>query len=110
MGTTNCKRCGQLGRPSVGNPDSRPFRKAAEGLCVNCVVTEFFKTTEPLKSMFGGIWGNNSPEVLLAPHMQQQFGNILQAGNCDVKLEEIDWQTIIDQWDLPFPKTKRKQH
>ena len=108
METTTCKRCAQLGRPGVGNPESRPFRRAVEGLCVNCAMTDFFKTTEPIRSFFNGIFGNLGPEILLSPAIQEQVGRILEAGNCDANLEEIDWPTVVRQWDLPFPKTKRK--
>jgi len=57
--------------------------------------------------MFGGLLGNNSPEVLLNPSMQEQFGHIMVAGNCDAKLEEVDWQAVVNQWDLPIPKARR---
>ena len=106
--TTNCQRCGRLCRPGAGNPDSRPFRRASKGLCANCAITEFLKTTEPLASMFDGTWGNSSKEVLLAPHMQEQVGRIMVAGHCDANLEEIDWPTVVKQWDLPIPKKRRK--
>ncbi len=56
--------------------------------------------------MFGGTLGNNSPKVLLAPYMQEQVGRIMEAGNCDAKLEEIDWQIVVNQWELPFPKRR----
>ena len=106
---TNCQRCGKPCQSGVGNPDSRPFRRSSQGLCLNCAITEFFKTTEPLASMFGGILGSNNPEVLLAPHMQKQVGHIMEAGHCDAKLEEVDWQIVVNQWELPFPK-KRRTH
>jgi len=58
--------------------------------------------------MFDGLLGNNSLEVLLNPTMQEQFGHIMVAGNCDAKLEEIDWPTVVKQWDLPIPKKRIK--
>jgi len=102
-GFARCQRCRQLCRPRKGNPNSRPFRKAAEGLCVNCAVTEFLKTTEPISGLLSGI----GPEVLLRFDLQRQVGNIMSAGNCDASLSEISWQTVVDQWDLPMPKLRR---
>lgn len=105
---TYCRRCGCPGRPGKGNPESRPIRRAAEGLCINCAMTEFFKTTEPIRSLMNGFFGNLGQEALLSPSIQEQVGCLLEAGNCDAGLEEIDWPTVVSQWDLPFPKSKRK--
>ncbi len=95
-----CKRCGQLCRPGKGNPNSRPFRKAAEGLCVNCAITQFLKETIPLNNLLSSV----GPDVLLREDLQQQVGNIMTTGNCDASLSEISWQIVVDQWDLPMPK------
>lgn len=103
----NCQRCGRLCRPGQGNPESRPFRRSTKGLCVNCAITEFFKTTEPMTSLLEGLMYKTDKRILLSPAIQEQVGNIMKAGNCDASLEEIDWQTVVDQWDLPLPRRKR---
>ena len=99
---TRCRRCGVLGRSGTGNPDSRPFHRAVEGLCVNCAVTEFLKSLEVLDGM------TSLPQALLLPHVQQQFANIMVAGHCDASPSEINWQAVVDQWDLPMPRKRRK--
>ena len=104
----NCRRCGKPCRPGEGNPESRPFHRASQGLCVNCAITEFFKTTEPMSSILEGLMYKTDKQILLSPAIQEQVGRIMEAGNCDATLEEIDWPTVVRQWDLPFPKTKRK--
>jgi hypothetical protein len=35
--------------------------------------------------------------------MQQHFVQIMRAGNAEADPEEIDWPTIVGNWDLPFP-------
>ena len=104
-GFARCQRCGQLCRPGKGNPNSRPFRKAASGLCVNCAVTDFLKTTEPIC----GLLSSTGPEALLNLAMQKQFSAIMAAGNCDASPSEISWQTVVDQWDLAMPKLRSKK-
>jgi hypothetical protein len=49
----------------------------------------------------------DDPRKLLASHVQAQFARLMQAGNADAKPEEINWQNVIDHWDLPFAKPKR---
>ena len=46
----------------------------------------------------------NGVEVLKNPTIQKQFAEILQAGGSELLAENIDWETVINQWDLPFPK------
>ena len=105
MSTTSCRRCGQLCRGSLpSNPQARPFRRALEGLCANCVVTEMLKNTEPI----AGILAGSGPSSLLVPFIQEQYGEILKAGDSELKLEEINWAWVVENWDLPLPKKGRK--
>jgi hypothetical protein len=46
----------------------------------------------------------SGPEILLMPHLQEIFTNIMRAGFADAIPDEIDWQRIVDNWELPFPK------
>ena len=103
----NCQRCGRPCRPGQGNPESRPFHRSTKGLCVNCAITHFFKTTEPINSLLQGLMNKTDQRILLSPAIQEQVGRILEAGNCDANLEEINWQTVVDNWDLPLPGRKR---
>ena len=110
MPITNCQRCGKKCQSGIGNPESRPFHRASQGLCVNCAITEFFKTTEPISSILEGLMYKTDQRILLSPAIQEQVGHILEAGNCDASLEEIDWSTVMEQWELPFPKSRRRAH
>jgi len=103
MTITNCRRCGQpcQGRPP-SNPNARPFQHALEGLCANCVVTEMLKNTEPISFLLA----ESGPSSLLLPFIQEQYGEILKAGDSELKLEEINWQIVVNQWGLPFPKRR----
>ena len=72
-------------------------------LCVNCAVTKFLKTIETLHY---GI-EKNGVNILRRPDGQQGFTDIMLTGNADAQSEEIDWDIVINQWDLPFPKKRR---
>jgi len=61
------------------------------------------KDTEPI----AGILTSSGPSPLLAPFIQEQYGNILEAGESELKLEEISWALVVENWDLPMPKKKK---
>jgi hypothetical protein len=44
----------------------------------------------------------SGPGILLLPHLQKIFTNIMRAGFADAVPEEIDWQMIVFNWELPF--------
>lgn len=99
-----CQRCGVPCRvASSTNPDARLLKHAPtpEGFCPNCAVTEFLLGFE---FMIG-----SDVRRLLSPHIQQQFAEIMRAGNADAMPDEIDWNAIVANWELPFPKAKRKR-
>lgn len=103
-----CDRCHvrlQIG--PKGNADARPLRRSQvpEGVCINCATTLFLKTTEPA----GMLLEQGGPEMLRMEHIREQFGRILQAGNADAKLDEIDWDVVISNWDLPIKKPKKRR-
>lgn len=103
-----CQRCGTrcLVAP-VANQRARPFRYAdGNGQCTACIVAEFLKTTmsHALDAMDAG---TNIKEVLRAPHIQEGFSQILKVGCSELAGEEIDWEAVIEKWDLPVVKQKR---
>ena len=98
-----CSRCGKPCQPGQShNLEARPFRRAEKGLCETCVVTQFLLSddVEPLRD---GVF-RNGIEVLRNPVIQKQFERILKAGRSELPAENIDWDMVIDQWELPFPK------
>ena len=99
--TTSCLRCGQSCGPGENeNPEARPFRRSEKGLCADCVVTQFLIGLEPLRK---GLM-ENELEVLRDPVIQKQFAEILRVGRSELSADDIDWETVINQWELPFPR------
>jgi len=98
---TTCIRCGKPCRPGESaNPKGQPFRRARKGLCANCITTHFLLIIEPIRLGLE----KNGLDILKDTRFQTQFDGLLEAGGSDLKIEEIDWGTVIDQWDLPWPK------
>ena len=100
---STCVRCGQSCQPGENkDPKARPFKLAEKGLCENCVVTQFMlcDDLEPLRL---GLL-RNGIEILKIPAIQKQFAEILKVGHSELSMERIDWDVVINQWGLPFPK------
>jgi len=96
-----CQRCGERCRRS-GPPGkkARMLRFAkGHGLCANCAVHDWLRNTYPPNI----ILAQSGPKVLLFSHIQEQFAEIMRTGFADAKPDEIDWQKIVDNWELPFP-------
>lgn len=134
-GTTNCERCGvRLKIATEQTPDARLLRKSltAEGFCVNCCLTEWLQITEPINDLLRSprcrtCGGMKYPkvfdkmcfcqppqfpsigEMLDMPQIRECIGQLLLAGKSDAKFGEIDWLEVAANWDLPFPKAKRKR-
>lgn len=97
----NCERC--EARYRVDTPRSSKAKmlrrsKEPKGLCVNCAVHDWLRNTYPVNLIFTTL----SPDALRLEHIQQQFTEIMRAGFADAKPDEIDWEAIITNWDLPF--------
>jgi len=98
-----CERCGaklQVG-PAPGS-EARMLRhsKVPKGFCVNCAVHNFLRNTYPPNIQLA----ESGPGILLIPHIQKVFADIMKAGFADACPDEIDWQRIVDNWQLPFRK------
>lgn len=103
-----CQRCNLSMRVRVqaGNPDAMLMRYAesGQGLCASCAATLFLYSVEHIKRTIDA-----KREMLLWEPMQQQFAALMHAGNADAKPEEINWQSVHEHWDLPFPGLGRKR-
>lgn len=100
--TTRCRRCdAECHFTGDRNPEARVMRRSAvpEGLCANCAMTSFIQNMEPLPTV---IERQGGPEVLLNPTVQAQVAAVLAAGNADAHPSEIDWPTLVANWDLPW--------
>lgn len=98
----NCERCeARCKVDALQGSKAKMLRHSKEpkGLCVNCAVHNWLKNTYPPNILLA----QSGPEVLLHPHIQEQFAAIMRVGFADAKPDEIDWQRIVDNWDLPFP-------
>ena len=100
----NCKRCQIRCQVDIlRNPNAKMLRHSNKGLCVNCAVHDWLRNTYPPNILLA----QSGPKILLLPHIQEQFAEIMNVGFADAKPDEIDWNKIVDNWDLPFP-TKMK--
>jgi hypothetical protein len=104
----HCLRCGVRCKRRPGNPEARLLKHTtSDGYCVNCAATEFLQglavvnDRSPKDKPF-------DPGCFRLPHVQAQFAVVLVAGNSDARPDEIDWLEIMANWDLPFPKPKRR--
>lgn len=101
---SHCKRCGRPVRGSKGSPGARMLRRAKVGFCVECGIVNFL---QQLGNMYGGglLESGNVAEALRLPHVQAQFAAALKAGHSDATPEEIDWERVIDVWDVAPPES-----
>jgi len=100
---TQCPRCGRLCLSGKSdNPEARPFRRAEEGLCGDCAVTHFLMCPEmePMKNNLL----NAGLDALKNLNIQEVFESMLLAGKSELTMEEINWENVINNWDLPFPR------
>lgn len=95
----HCGRCGCRCRSSVGISDAKMLRRSNKGLCVNCAVHDWLRNTYPCNMLLA----QSGPKVLAHQHIRDQFAQIMRMGNADAKPEEINWNLINENWDLPFP-------
>lgn len=103
---TRCSRLGQAGPPP--NPQGRLMvyaQTAQNAMCPDCAATAFIKGVETL------MWGieKHGVEMLLNPVIQQGFAEVMKAGQADATPQEIDWQRVVENWELPIPKEKRRK-
>ncbi len=109
------------------NESARPIRKwlPARGYCPNCAITEFILGTPSMSQIVSGSMSpkppgmdaalyermaaderqraSQFPEAFRLPHIQEAFASMLRVGECEA-VEEIDWDEVIANWDLPFPR------
>ncbi|MBA7487091.1 hypothetical protein ES707_22653 [subsurface metagenome] len=102
-----CGRCGASCKidPIAGSQAKMLKRgKVPKGLCLNCAVHDWLRNTYPVNLLLA----RSGPKSLALHHIQKQFEGIMKSQCSDAMPDEIDWQAIIDNWDLPFPtKIKR---
>ena len=103
IGGAKGERCGtRLKVDAVPNSKAKILRHAKEpkGLCVNCAVHDWLRNTYPPNMQLA----ESGPAILLIPHIQTLFAGIMKVGFADANPDEINWQLIVDNWELPFLK------
>ena len=98
----NCQRCGARCRVAGSrNPDAKMLRRSKEpkGLCVNCAVHDWLRNTYPCNILLA----QSGAKALIHPHIQEQFTEIMRIGMADAMPDEICWDLIIENWNMPFP-------
>ncbi len=101
MEITYCQRCeAKCQITPKPNSNARMLKRGSKvkGLCVNCAVHDWLRNTYPVNLIFTTL----SPEALRLEHIQQQFTGIMRVGSADANPDEINWEVIIKNWDLPF--------
>jgi hypothetical protein len=103
---TSCTRCGQaLQFTGNRNPNARLLRRSAVpvGYCAACAMANFLQHTEPINMVIA----RRGPSCLLEPGVVDQMARMLEAGCADAKPQEIDWVSVVINWDLPFTETRK---
>lgn len=102
---SKCQRCGCPARGKAGSPDARLLKHATAGVCVDCGVVLFLQR---VGNMHGGIErllppGFDVRQAFSLPHVQEQFAAVMKAGHADARPDEINWERVIELWDLQPP-------
>ncbi len=100
-----CQRCGRAALGRDGNPDARMMRHARKGNCVDCAAIVFLQQIDNLQGGKLLRAGHTWAEALTLPHVREQFAAMMTAGNADADPDEIDWDRVIELWDIA-PKAK----
>lgn len=100
----DCERCGAHCKVAeTRNPEAKMLRHSNTGLCINCAVHDWLRNTYPPNILIA----QSGPEILRYPMIQEKFADIMRCGLSDATPDEIDWERVVENWDLPFP-TKLK--
>lgn len=103
----NCQRCGVRIRldPKAGSKAKMLKRSAVpKGLCLNCAMHDWLRNTYPVNLLLA----QGGPRALSLPHIQEMIAGIMKSQFSDAAVDEIDFDAVIENWDLPFPnKLKR---
>jgi hypothetical protein len=98
---TFCQRCGAMVRlAGPGRKDAKMLRyaKQPKGYCASCAVHDWLRNTYPVNIQLA----ESGPKILLHEGIRKMFSDIMRAGNADAKPDEINWNLIVENWELPF--------
>jgi hypothetical protein len=101
-GRCSCERCGvPLEVAPIPGSQAKLLKRSAtpQGLCASCAVHDHLRHLYPANLTLA----RGGPQLLAHPHIQQMYLDLLRMAGTDVTAEEIDWNAIIANWELPFP-------
>lgn len=95
-----CERCNARCRVcGSGNPKAKMLRWAkSKGLCVNCATHDWLRNTYPINMQLA----ESGPKILVHPHIRELFADIMRTAGADADPDEINWNLVNENWDLPF--------
>jgi hypothetical protein len=106
---TKCQRCGDECEASDSTKlSARPFKRARQGFCAPCVVCNFFQADGDQGIVFS-LPLNFDPQGLRLAHIQRQFARILEIGCSELRAEQIDWDKVIEKWQIAAKKGSHEQ-
>lgn len=81
-------------------------------MCLECCFASLFQVETPDNQTLPyaykmAVANGFKPDNLLLPHFQEQFKRLLIVGKSQADFSEIDWNSVVEKWDLPFPETKK---
>lgn len=98
-----CERCSVPLRVAGGrNVEARMLRlaKTPQGFCIDCAVRAWFHCMrDSIRDL--------DPKELRHAWIQEQYGRVMKAMNADARPEEITWERVIANWDLPLRGAQR---
>jgi len=100
MSGINCERCDARCRiaPKPGSKARMLKRGKGAGLCVNCATHDFLRHTYPANLQLAA----SGPKVLLNPDIRELFADIMRTAGADAEPDEINWNLIVENWELPW--------
>jgi len=102
MQCLRCERCNARVRLATRrNPDAKMLRLSTKqkGLCINCAVHDWLRNTYPVNILLA----KSGPGCLAHQHIRDQFTGIMRSQRADANPDEINWNLLSDNWELPFP-------
>jgi hypothetical protein len=132
--TKQCERCAKRCRVvDKKNPNANYFVRGdmkTGRFCAECLIVDFFKNFDlgpssalgaeyfdhslpqpEWRSEVGDKYQRFNPEWLRLPHIQEQLRRIIEVAaakhGAELSFDEVDWDEVIANWHLPFPKKGR---
>lgn len=112
-----CSRCGRPCRvAATRSEDARLLRNALTvangGWCANCGMTAFIRfgtgNVGPGGDGLGLMFRDETdPGVLRLRSVQEAIERVLAVGKADARPEDLDWETMFANWNLPFPEFEK---